>query len=54
MEMLADDKIIQTAPNGTGKRTFCQRILFSNGKKYRFLKLNKVMFENIVLTGSIK
>lgn len=54
MEMLADDKIIQTAPNGTGKRTFCQRILFSNGKKYRFLKLNKVMFENIVQTGSIK
>lgn len=54
MEMLADDKIIQTAPNGTGKRTFCQRILFSNGKKYRFLKLNKALFENIVQTGTIK
>ncbi len=42
--MLADDKIIKTASNGMGKRTFCTRIPVGNGKKLSFLKIPKEIF----------
>ena len=45
--ILADDKIIKTASNGPGKRTFCARIPVGGGKKMSFLKISKDIFEAI-------
>lgn len=46
--LLADERIIKTAPNGKGKRTLCVRILVGNGKKYNFLKFQRTTFEAVV------
>lgn len=46
--LLADERIIKTAPNGKGKRTLCVRILVGNGKKYNFLKIQRTTFEAVV------
>lgn len=45
--ILADEGIIKTASNGTGKRTYCVRIKIDNGAKYNFLKIKKTIFEEI-------
>lgn len=47
LTMLADDGIIKTAPNGTGKRTYCVRIPVGNGAKQNFLKIRKTIFADI-------
>lgn len=47
LSILADEGIIKTAPNGSGKRTFCVRISVGNGMKYNFLKINKTIFQAI-------
>lgn len=48
--ILADEGIIKTAPNGSGKRTYCIRIPIGNGKKYGFLKVRKTIYE-MICTG---
>ena len=46
--ILADERIIQTAPNGSGKRTYCVRIAVGNSKKKQgFLKVRKTIFNHI-------
>lgn len=46
--MLAEDKIIKTASNGVGKRTFCVRISVGNGVRHNFLKIRRSIFDAIV------
>lgn len=46
--MLAEDKIIKTAPNGAGKRTFCVRIPVGHGVRHKFLKIRRSIFDAIV------
>ena len=48
LTMLAEDKIIKTAPNGAGKRTFCVRIPVGNGVRHNFLKIRKSIFEAVI------
>ena len=48
LAMLADDRIIQTASNGQGKRTYCARVLVGNGHKYNFMKIRKVVFDSVI------
>lgn len=48
LAMLADDRIIQTASNGQGKRTYCARVLVGNGHKYNFMKIRKVVFNSVI------
>lgn len=45
--MLADDRIIKTAPNGSGKRTYCVRIAVGNGARHNFIKISKIIFEAV-------
>lgn len=46
--ILADERIIQTAPNGSGKRTFCVRIkIGESNNKQNFLKIRKTIFSLI-------
>ena len=50
--ILADERIIQTAPNGSGKRTYCVRITVGNNKKKQgFLKVRKAIF-NLICEGN--
>ena len=50
--ILADERIIQTAPNGSGKRTYCVRIAVGNNKKKQgFLKVRKTIF-NLICEGN--
>ncbi len=47
LSMLADDRIIKTARNGIGKRTFCPRISLG-GIRHNFLKIRRSIFDAIV------
>ncbi len=48
LTFLADDGISQTASNGAGKRTLCARISIGNGKKEKFLKIRRSVFDAVV------
>lgn len=48
LSALYEDKIIKSAPNGCGKRTFCVRVLVGEGKKHSFIKISKDTFYRVI------
>ena len=48
LSALYEDKMIKSAPNGYGKRTFCVRVLVGEGKKHSFIKISKDIFYRVI------